>query len=169
MKKIRFVKERSDAQWIFKMNDGRMIEIMNLKGEMVIRYDTPFELNTGIIYPKGSKVPKGVKLITLNDLAEAKMGDTIYIYDEYEVMVGYPRTMSEKRIERICNKFRKNGFNVTPDAIKHNYHAWLGDLKSGYRDEQNGYHLFSPCGCNALRFSATNLLPCLDWQTNYVW
>ena len=35
--------------------------------------------------------------------------------------------------------------------------AWRADLKSGFRDERNGVHLFSPCGCNPLRFWISRL------------
>ena len=45
----------------------------------------------------------------------------------------------------------------------------MGDLKSGYRDEKNGYHLFTPCGCNPLSLRATSLEKELDWQTTYEW
>ena len=40
-------------------------------------------------------------------------------------------------------------------------------LKSGYRDEKNGYHLFTPCGCNPLSFRVSSLEPELDWQITY--
>ena len=48
----------------------------------------------------------------------------------------------------------------------HNYEAWKNDLKSGYRDDENGYFLFTPCGMNGLRFNATELVG-EDWQETY--
>lgn len=63
--------------------------------------------------------------------------------------------------------FKDNGFDVTLEAIFHNYEAWLRDEKSGYRDEANGYHLFSPCGCNPFRLSASELHDGLRWQHTY--
>lgn len=68
----------------------------------------------------------------------------------------------------IQKEFIDNGFNVTMEALRHNYEAWYYDLKSGYRDEENGYHLFSPCGCNPLSFSASELIEGNDWQITYV-
>lgn len=67
--------------------------------------------------------------------------------------------------EDIIEEFKQNGFNVTIDALKHNYEAWKGDYKSGYRDEENGYFLFTPCGCNPLRFDVETLYPTLEQQT----
>lgn len=55
----------------------------------------------------------------------------------------------------------------TREAVLHNFRAWSGDLKSGFRDDRNGYHLFTPCGCNPLSFRATSLEPELDWQKTY--
>lgn len=77
------------------------------------------------------------------------------------------RHLSMKRFKEIIAEFRAHGFNVTIEALLHNYSCWLGGLKSGYRDETNGYHLFTPCGCNPLEFRATSLDSQLDWQTTY--
>lgn len=72
--------------------------------------------------------------------------------------------------DSIMEEFAQEGFNVTWEALFHNYSAWLDDLKSGYRDEKNGYHLFSPCGCNPLSFRVSELRDdCSDWQTTYEW
>lgn len=76
---------------------------------------------------------------------------------------------SQKLIRAIIAEFREHGFNVTREAVLHNFRAWSGDLKSGFRDEKNGYHLFTPCGCNPLSFRATSLEPELDWQETYEW
>ena len=55
----------------------------------------------------------------------------------------------------ILEIFHREGWNVTEEALLHNYDAWQRDHKSGYRDDRNGFFLFSPCGCNALRFEAS--------------
>lgn len=86
---------------------------------------------------------------------------TIYIQnaencDEYE----------EFNINDVIKEFKDNGFNVTEEAIEHNFNAWKNDYKSGYKDEENGYFLFSACGCNPLRFNATELTG-EDWQETY--
>lgn len=76
--------------------------------------------------------------------------------------------LDTKTIKKILKEFKDNGFNVTQRALIHNFSAWLGDMKSGYRDEENGYFLFTPCGCNPLSFRATTLHPkCADWQITY--
>ena len=69
-------------------------------------------------------------------------------------------------VPAIVKEFADHGFVVSKKAIIHNFGAWLGDLKSGYRDRT--CHLFTPCGCNPLSFRATELYPaCSDWQTTY--
>lgn len=69
-------------------------------------------------------------------------------------------------IKEVIEEFEANGFNVTEEAIIHNFEAWKSDYKSGYKDESNGYFLFTPCGCNALSFNAT-VLTGEDWQKTY--
>ena len=70
-------------------------------------------------------------------------------------------------IKKTIEEFKSHGFNVTREALMHNYHAWRDDYKSGYRDEKNGYHLFTPCGCNPLSFRASELSAETDWQDTY--
>lgn len=165
MKHLNFIESRKDAQWSFQMNDGKLIEILNKEGKMVIDFATPFNMETGEIYDRKS-APAGA--VTLNDLVREGKGKRVYCYDEADVDFGFIRTMSARRVASIVNKFKKMGFNVTPQAILHNWDAWLGDMKSGYRDEQNGYHLFSPCGCNPFSLRASTLEDCCkDWQTTY--
>ncbi len=179
MAKIRFINSRKDAHWSFTLKDGRIIEVLPFgeNAQFIIRFDTPFNLETLEIgeqppykpHPNKEGLPDDAPegFTTLNNLIAQKLGKQTFCYDEFEIMLGRPKTLSAQRVARICNKFKKNGFNVTPQAILHNWDAWLGDLKSGYRDEKNGYHLFSPCGCNDLRFSASTIDNRLDWQTTY--
>lgn len=175
MAKIKFIASRKDAQWSFLLGDGRLIEVLGFEG-FSIKYDTPFSLETGEIikrdpsWPRSGEslpnyVPEGYT--TLNNLKAQGLGDTVYCYDEYDIDLGRPRRLTRKDVDTMCDEFRENGFDVTPEAIMHNFSAWQGDLKSGYRDEKNGYHLFSPCGCNDLSFRATTLDGRLDWQTTY--
>lgn len=94
-------------------------------------------------------------------------------FKEHEVYLDkYPhcdtrRKLNGKKIDAILKEFREHGFNVTLEAIMHNYCAWLEDRKSGYLDKENSYHLFTPCGCNPLRFNATTLFETCDWQETY--
>lgn len=175
MEKIKFVKTRNEAMWGYQLNDGRIIDRTNL------RYDTTFNLETGEIdntfYPpkkyKGKDglpdyAPEG--FTTLNNLNAQKLGHEVYCYDEYNIYLGENPKMDDKQIAKIIAEFEEAGFKVTEKAIFHNFYAWTGSFKSGYRDEENGYHLFTPCGGNPFSLSATTLHElCSDWQTTYVW
>ncbi|MGN1217205.1 MAG: hypothetical protein ACI4TD_04430 [Phocaeicola sp.] len=80
----------------------------------------------------------------------------------------YAHTMDERKVNGVLDFFKKQGYNVTREAVEHNFRAYLSDMKSGYRDDKNGYHLFTPCGCNPLSFRLTTLYPsCTDWQKTY--
>lgn len=133
------------------------------------RYDHPVDLDALVQYAPG----ENDALPTLNDLLKKGLVTEENDYREYEV---FPEGFDDRfsappmtgaRIRAIIDEFRKHGFNVTRDAIIHNYRAWYDDLKSEFRDEANGYHLFSPCGCNPLRLSATSLCEDLSWQDTY--
>lgn len=107
------------------------------------------------------------KYPTLNELTNEKklFYKTAYIeVDKNFKIFNYKRISINKLIEF----FKKNGFNVTEEAIKHNLEAYKYDMKSGYRDEKNGYHLFTPCAHNPLSFRLTSLNKNCDWQTTYM-
>ena len=172
METIKFVKSRFEAMWGYQLNDGRIIDRTNL------RYDTPFNLETGEIYTGNDLQRTGGKnglpddapdgFTTLNNLNAQKLGHEVHCYDEYNIDLGNNPTMGDKDIDAIIAEFEESGFKVTKAAILHNYYAWSADRKSGYRDEKNGYHLFTPCGCNPFSLSATTLHDlCKDWQTTY--
>ena len=171
METIKFVKSRFDAMWGYQLNDGRIIDRTNL------RFDTHFNLETGEIYT-GNDLQRSGKnglpddapdgFTTLNNLNAQKLGHEVYCYDEYNINLGNNPAMGDKDIDAIIAEFEEAGFKVTKAAIMHNYYAWSADRKSGYRDEKNGYHLFTPCGCNPFSLSATTLHDlCKDWQTTY--
>ena len=175
MDKIRFVKSRFETLQGWQLTDGRIIDIDSLNWN----YDKPFNLETGEIdntfYPrkkyKGKDglpdyAPDGYT--TLNNLKAQGNGNKVHCYDEYDIDLGDNPNMTERRIMAIIKEFEEAGYKVTKEAILHNHHAWMNDMKSGYRDEENGYHLFSPCGCNPFILRATTLHPlCADWQTTY--
>ena len=169
MAKIKFIASRKDAQWSFRLNDGRLIEILGFDA-FSIRYDTPFSLETGEIIERDPAWPVGYipeGYTTLNKLKAQGLGDTVYCFDEYDVNMKFPRALSEKKIKAICNEFMEHGFNVTPRAVVHNFNNWLMGYKCGYRDEENGYHLFTPCGGNPFSLRATTLDDRVDWQATY--
>ena len=173
MDKINIIQSRKDAQMSFQLNDGRFIEIVNKDGQCTLRYDTPFNLETGeipMLYSRSRQhatCPEGYT--TLENLSREGKGKTVNCYDQYDIDLGYIRELTERRIDSIIKEFKNHGFNVTETALLHNFGAWRGDYKSGYRDECNGYHLFTPCGCNPLSFRASTLEECCsDWQTTYM-
>lgn len=107
---------------------------------------------------------------TFNDLYRDGILDKerTCIENEYEYYTE-KTSLSKEDIDSIIQEFQENGFNITEEAIMHNYSAWCMDMKSGYRDEENNYHLFSPCGCNPLSFRASTLHEkCVDWQHTYM-
>lgn len=139
----------------------------------VLRFDLGIDLAKLEQFPFNEN-PEGIP--TLNELvAEGKVKEAT-IYREAEVNPEgfhscrsyYRRPFTKKLMKDIISVFKKEGFNVTEEAVMHNLHAWISDLKSGYRDDKNGYHLFTPCGCNPLSFRVSSLEEGLeDWQTTY--
>ena len=103
---------------------------------------------------------KGVFFLSKKDIEDREYMPSLY---------GPIEGRKEMTAEDVAAEFRTNGFNVTAEAVEHNAQAWKRDYKSGYRDEENGYHLFSPCGCNALYFTATELTEDgKSWQETYI-
>ena len=54
----------------------------------------------------------------------------------------------------IAALFAKHGVNVTVDELDHNFMAWRGDYKSQVVTADKKHAIFTPCGCNDLRFTA---------------
>lgn len=115
-------------------------------------------------------------LPTINDLLASGQAKDRPIVRQYDVdnIKGFTngcrnvKDFKEPNFKKIAKEFRDNGFDVTVEALQHNFYAWVSDEKSGYRDLVNDYHLFTPCGCNPLSFRATELCPYFaDWQTTY--
>lgn len=73
----------------------------------------------------------------------------------------------EGLIDKLMRECQSLGFNVTWEAVHHQLENWANDRKSGYRDEANGYHLFTPCGHNPFRLRISELHPLCDWQETY--
>ena len=153
MKTAKIVKSRKDCSRGVRLRDGRVIVVQ--EGEnLLMRYDEPFELDG--------------KVTTLNDIILNKEGKDVYPYKSYSVNLKFPEDLTIDDVRNIKNKFAKKNFHVTEHAILHNFFAWKEDYKSGYRDEENGYHLFTPCGCNPLSFTATTLTYGEEyWQETY--
>ena len=143
--------------------DGSMVDVYD------VRYDSKVDIeNHKYLLPCDEGYNES-ELPTFNDLyANGTMKkEGTCIENEYDYTTK-KWSLSKSDIESIMQEFKENGFNITKEAILHNYTAWCRDEKSGYRDEVNNYHLFSPCGCNPLSFRATTLHEkCSDWQHTY--
>ena len=140
-----------------------------------IWYGHRLDLKNMLVTESMDEIPLRPDLPDLNELVRQGhvLEATIYrchdIYPQgFADRFNKPRLTNEL-IKEIQAEFKEYGFDVTEKAIHHNWNAWRSDLKSGYRDEKNGYHLFTPCGCNPLSFRATSLEPELDWQETYEW
>lgn len=143
--------------------DGSMVDVYDVK------YDSKVDIENHKFILWGDEGWEDCPLPTIEELyANGTMKkEGTCIENEY-VYTTKKWDLSKSDIDSIIKKFKENGFNITREAIKHNYEAWCRDEKSGYRDEVNNYHLFSPCGCNPLSFRATTLHEkCSDWQTTY--
>lgn len=154
MTKIELNKDINDVQHWFETKDGKKLFL-------------PYYYGIHVDLVKMEYTYDESDLPTLNDLCSNNILVVKRPYKQGEVNYkSYPITID---VKRIINKFKKQGFNVTEKAILHNFRAWKCDMKSGYRDEENGYHLFSPCGCNPLSFRVSSLhKACNDWQTTYI-
>lgn len=149
---LNYIPTRKDAQWGFQLNDGRIIELMTKDGQLLFKYSTPINLTTGEVGPEPpyrafgrdeDTLPEG--FTTLNILTKEKKGHTVYCYDNYDINLGFIRTMTIRRAVKIARKFQANGFNVRAEAVMFNFEGYMSGGKTGYRDEKNGYHLFTPC------------------------
>lgn len=165
METLKFVNSRYDTAWGYQLPDGRIIDQTKPDGTFALRYDRAFNLQTGEVFPEGVH-PEGS--VTLNAL-RGQGGKTVHCYDEVDLNYSNKYVLTAQGLKNIQKRFAKKGYNVTREAILHQYEAWRWGGKSGYRDEENGYHLFTPCGLNPFSLRLTTLHEkCADWQITYV-
>lgn len=145
--------------------DGSMVDVY------AVRYDSKVDIVNKKYIDIFDSNYKKCTLPTLNDLyAEGVLDkEGTCIEKQYNIYFPEDKTLlTTSDINTMIKEFKDNGLNVTKEAIMHNYQAWRFDQKSGYRDEDNGYHLFTPCGCNPMSFRASSLhTKCEDWQQTY--
>lgn len=173
--KIYFVKDRSETQRGVQLNDGRIISLYDKNNKFYMNYDFVLDLDKGVIIRKGGELTlydKRNGLTTLNELILNKKAKDVTCYDcldfDMDVYSCDPKLDKKVTTKDIVKFFHDNGYNVTSEAVFWCFEAWKSGFKSGYRDQENGYHLFSPCGANALSIRLTTLNPlCEDWQTTY--
>lgn len=182
MKKLHFVTDKSQTQRGVQLKDGRIISLYDKDNHFYLRYDDVIDLKRGVIvrplkhYNASSddmtekELDKGYT--TLNRLfAEnaIKKVDCLNNVDYDRNIYPYSKNV-KSRLDpvKIQAYFKKHGYNITIYAINHQIDNWMQGLKSGYRDEENGYHLFTPCGCNPFSISCSTLNDLAsDWQTTY--
>ena len=173
--KIYFVKDRSETQRGVQLNDGRIISLYDKNNKFYMNYDFVLDLDKGVIIRKGGELTLYDKcngLTTLNELILSKKAKDVTCYDcldfDMDVYACDPKLDKKVTTKDIIKFFHDNGYNVTSEAVFWCFESWKSGFKSGYRDQENGYHLFSPCGANALSIRLTTLNPlCEDWQTTY--
>lgn len=105
------------------------------------------------------------------DLAVEEDGEGVYVrVDErhYSNANKAPVRIPNGLLQKIIMLFKERGYDVSDMALRHNYNAWRCDMKSGYRDEERGMFLFTPCGCNPLCFHASRIMEArTGWQQTY--
>lgn len=149
-----------------QLPDGSMVDVY------AVTYDCKVDIEKKKFICCYDNGYKECTLPTLNDLYQngTMPKEGTCIEREHDITLSLARydELTDELINAVIDEFKANALNVTYDAIMHNYKAWKGDFKSGYRDVINNYHLFSPCGCNPLSFRATSLHPkCAGWQETY--
>lgn len=165
METLHFINSRYETSWGYQLPDGRIIDLCNDENVFVLQYDRAFNLQTGEVFPEGEH-PEGS--VTLNSL-RGKGGKTVHCYDEVNLNYSQRYVLTQQGLKNIQRRFAKKGYNVTKEAILHQYEAWRWGGKSGYRDEKNGYHLFTACGGNPFSIRLTTLHEkCADWQITYI-
>lgn len=152
----------------FELPNGKYVNVFD------VLYNSKIDIDNEMYVPKCKDEEfENLALPTMNELVhDGIVKEVSCIENTYDIDLPAVSRFGEKLtaedFDSMMDEFAQAGFNVTWEALYHNYSAWLGDLKSGYRDEKNGYHLFTPCGCNPLSFRATSLHEkCNDWQTTY--
>lgn len=167
---IPIITDRKTATGKGMLTDGRYFTVASTGQDMFlpIWYGHRLDLDRMLVTESREEIASRTDLPDLNELVRKGTVINKTIYRSHDIDLGWLRGMSEVRLDNICREFREHEFDVTPEAVMHNWKAWQLDLKSGYRDEANGYHLFTPCRHNPFSLRATSLEPELDWQKTYV-
>lgn len=154
-KKIDLVKDLSQVAYYFETNEGKKLQIPYYFGNRI-------DMDNLILYDEDETT----EFPTINQLIADERLKCCFTYEIIDKT--YKIFNDHISIPKLQAFFRKHGYNVTEDAIKHNLICYMANTKSGYRDDENGYHLFTPCRANYLSFRLTSLNDnCKDWQKTY--
>lgn len=159
MKTINYIQPNTRSYY-FKTNEGKYFV-------STWAWDAKYDMANGVYYPTTDPEFKQVDFPTLNELV--KNGVVSEVDNSYSISrESWKRNheITQEEIGEICSEFRANGYNVTEEAIRHNFGAWTADLKSGYLGDD--FFLFSPCGCNSMEFCAEHIYEDSSYQHTYV-
>lgn len=139
-----------------------------IKWNFLVNIDTMEYIQTDEL-PSGFSADEWKSLNDWNDLGKVEIINYLNetTYNCKKDGINYERFPYKK----IMDWFKKKGYNVTKEALEHNYKWSIQGYKCGFRDEENGYFLFTPCAdLNPLSFSASKLFDGCDWQEEtYEW
>lgn len=167
---------------------GKKLPIVS--GGLFIRYDDKFNMDDGTYCSSSDNEYESFDGLTLNELRAQGFIEDWYPYKKFDIdnilppICSLSLTATDEDDEEVYNRvlgnldinglivkiqqqFKENGYDVTLAAIKHQFEMWSCDCKSGYRDDERGYHLFTPCGHNPFSIRLTTLHKLCDWQITY--
>ncbi len=119
MEKLKFINNRHETEWGYQLPDGRIIDLVDEDGKLALRYDRAFNLGTGEICPCDTHPEEST---TLNDPTK-QGGRTVHCYDEVYMNFSTRFRIDGRKLKHIKRFFLKKGFNVTTEAILHQYCA----------------------------------------------
>lgn len=164
--KLKIVKVLSYTQnGVRIVGTDKIILTSDIKEGYSLSYDTLFDLQEEkILNPMNIEDYKVATRngITISTLLHNGLGEVMF--GVYSIS---PKNTDKPDFKAIIDEFAKAKFKVSEEGLIHNYKAWCADMKSGYRDEENGVFIFTPCGCNPLDFSVEYLIDDCDYQTTY--
>ncbi|MBE6244239.1 MAG: hypothetical protein E7108_01790 [Bacteroidales bacterium] len=162
MKKLKVIEGKRDRYLEFTDDNGHKV-----KFEKMWDSDSKINLVTLEYCTIADKEYKNSVWLTLAQLLNAGVVKEGSDLEEcsFETDVCLEHYKGNLDIDAVLAYFKAHGYNVDRDAVTHNLRAWQDDMKSGYRGKD--YFLFTPCGCNRLRFDAMRLIAGCDWQYTY--
>lgn len=114
MEILRFIKDRSETEWGYQLPDGRIIDLLDEEGHFFVKYDRPFNLQTGEVFPYNTH-PEGS--VTLNDLNK-QGGKTVHCYNEVDLNYSAKFKLNEKNFN-VSGNSSPNTAITSPQRPSH--------------------------------------------------
>ena len=111
MKDLKIVSDRSECQWGYQLEEGNILVICDKDGNYQLMWDTPFSIESGIIFDNENEIDafdKG-RTLTLNALSANKIGKQVYCYDEYRISLGHPDELTKRTSGKSKRNSRSTG------------------------------------------------------------